>query len=80
MIEIWLTLPAPTVIDLMDAVVRASNSLIVFELRNRGNGAPTMTEGAWDRLVEADYLMNSVQDSIYEHTLGTNVYGEQVEP
>jgi len=74
-----MTMPAPTVVDLIDAVVRASNALVVFELSERRNGTPTMTEGAWDRFVEADYLVNSVQDSVYEHTLRTDINGKPVE-
>lgn len=58
------TFAPPTVGDLIESLVRTSNSLIVYELAARAAGEPTMTDGAWLALVEADHTINSVHDSI----------------
>lgn len=73
------TLAPPTIVDLIDAVVVASNNLVIWEGNNRAAGTRAMTESAWGRLVEADFYINTVQDSVYEHTLGTDVNGQPVE-
>ena len=56
-------LPPPTMADVVDMAVWAMNRVIIHGLDLRRAGDTRLTEDRWNRIVEADYLINTVQDA-----------------
>ena len=58
------TLPPPTYADLVDEAVRVLNDLVVYALAVREVNRDVITDDQFDAIVEADYFINSIQDTI----------------
>ena len=58
------TLPPPTYADLVDEAVRVLNDLVVYALAVREVNRDVITDDQFDAIVEADYRINSIQDTI----------------